>query len=193
MLATVCQLAQEVTARLGEPDLSWIAARQSVLAAESVYGALHLVAAIAAARAGERVTASGLLDRAREAAERLGADRNDFWLTFGPTNVAIHDVAVLLELGDPAGALRRAVAVDPSRLPTLERQSSHYVRLAQAYSARRRDAEAVGALLAAERLNPEGIHYHMLLRDLVHGLLRRERRRATPGLRGLAQRLHLSG
>jgi len=242
VLSTVCQLAQEVAARLGEPDLSWIAARHSLLAAQdaddrllaaasawrvchavlrvdnldevhdvatataadlrprlheptpealSVYGALHLVGAVAAARANDRAAAVGFLDEARSTAERLGSDRNDFWLTFGPTNVAIHDVAVLLELGDPAGALRRAAAVDPSRLPSLERRSTHHVQLAHAYSLRRKDGEAVGALLAAERFNPEGLRYNMLVRELVRGLLRRDRRRSTPGLPGLARRLDL--
>jgi transcriptional regulator with XRE-family HTH domain len=242
VLATVCQLAQEVAARLGEPDLSWIAAHRSLLAARdaddpllaaasawrvchavlrvdhldevhdvvtgaaadlrprlrdptpealSVYGALHLVGAVAAARGNDPATAFGFLDQARATADRLGADRNDFWLTFGPTNVAIHDVAVRLELGDPAGALRQAVAVDPSGLPSLERRSTHHVQLAHAYSLRRRYDEAVGALLAAERLNPEGLRYNMLVRELVRSLLRRDRRRTTPGLRGLARRLNL--
>jgi len=112
-------------------------------------------------------------------------------MTFGPTNVAIHDVAVLLERGDPAGALRRAVAIDPSPLPSLERRSSHHVHVAHAHALRRQEPEAVAALLAAERLNPEGLRYNMLVRELVRSLLRRQRRPAVPGLRGLAGRLHL--
>jgi hypothetical protein len=46
-------------------------------------------------------------------------------------------------------------------------------------------------MLQAERFNPEGLSYNMLARDLVRALLRRERRQATPGLRGLARRLHV--
>ncbi len=242
VLATVCQLAQEVAARLGEPDLSWIAAHHSLLAAQhaddhllvaasawrvchavlrvdnldevhdvatataadlrpqlrdptpeglSVYGALHLVGAVAAARGNDRAAAFGFLDEARASADRLGADRNDYWLTFGPTNVAIHDVAVLLEFGDPTGALRRAVAVDATGLPSLERRSTHHVQLAHAYSLRRKDGDAVRALLIAERFNPEGLRYNMLVRELVRSLLRRGRRQAAPGLRSLARRLNL--
>jgi len=156
-----------------------------------VYGALHLVGAVAAARGNDRATAIGFLAEARSTAGRLGADRNDFWLTFGPTNVAMHEVAVLLELGDPAGALRHAMAVDPSGLPSLERRSTHHVQLAHAFSLRRKDGEAVHALLAAEQFNPEGLHYNMLVRDLVRSLLRRDRRRSIPSLRGLARRLDL--
>jgi transcriptional regulator with XRE-family HTH domain len=242
VLALLYQLTQEVMARLGEPDLSWIAARHSVLAAEeaddrllaaagawrvchaalrvddldevddtatnavadlrrtypepgpehlSVDGALHLVAAVATARAGDGKEALALLDQARSTARRLGHDRNDFWMTFGPTNVAIHDVAVALEQGDPVRALRHAVAVDPSGLPSLERRSSHHVHLAHAHSLRRDDDRAVRALLVAERLNPEGLRYNMLVRELVRSLLRR--RRPISGLRALANRLHVLG
>jgi hypothetical protein len=63
------------------------------------------------------------------------------------------------------------------------------VHLAHAHSLRREDDEAVGALLVAERLNPEGLRYNMLVRELVRGLLRRRRR--VTGLRGLASRLHV--
>lgn len=239
VLALLCHVTQEVMARLGEPDLSWIAAHHSTLAAEeaddgllaaasawrvchavlrvddldevlgtatnalaelqrkapepgpehlSVAGALNLVAAVAAARAGEGRAALGYLDEARITAGRLGSDRNDFWMTFGPTNVAVHDVAIALELGDPARALRHAVAVDPSRLPSLERRSSHHVHRAHAHSLRREDGEAVRALLMAERLNPEGLRYNMLVRDLVRSLLRRRRQ---GGLAALAHRLHV--
>jgi hypothetical protein len=87
--------------------------------------------------------------------------------------------------------LRRGLALDPSGLPSLERRSTHHVQLAHAYSLQRKDAEAVRELLAAERLNPEGLRYNMLAHDFVRGMLRRERRRATPGLRPLARRLTL--
>ena len=242
VLALLGHLGQEVLARLGEPDLSWIAANHSVHAAErvadpallgasawrvchavlrvddveevhavatsavrelaprlgdpspailSVYGGLHLVGAVAAARAGDQPTARRFLDQARATARRLGIDRNDFWMTFGPTNVAMHDVAVLIEAGDPGGALRRGLGVDVSGLASLERQATHHVQLAHAYALRRKDSEAVRELLVAERLNPEGLRYNMLAHEFVRGILRRERRRVTPGLRGLARRLSL--
>src|SRR6266542_3960752 len=204
--ALLGHLGQEVLARLGEPDLSWVAANQSADAAEqvgdpalsgasawrvchavlrvddvdevytvatgaarelepaldepsgellSVYGGLHLVGAIASARAGDRPAAQHLLDRARTTAARHGA------------------------------------TVDPSGLASLERQSTHHVQLAHAYTLQRKDSEAVRELLVAERLNPEGVRYNMLAHDFVRGMLRRERRRVTPGLRGLARRLNL--
>ncbi len=241
--ALLGHLGQEVLARLGEPDLSWIVANQSADAADqvgdpalvgasawrvchaalrvddvgevyavatsaaralrpalrdepsaallSVYGGLHLVGAVASARAGDGAVARDLLGEARATAARLGSDRNDYWMSFGPTNVAMHDVAVLIESGDPKGALRRGMAVDPSGLMSLERQATHHVQLAHAQTLQRKDSEAVRELLVAERLNPEGLRYNMLAHDFIRGMLRRERRGVTPGLRGLARRLSL--
>ncbi len=243
-LALLCQLLQEVLARLGEIDLAWIAARQSQLAAAgtdndpaleaastwrvchaalrmdnldevynlttgaaaglrrslredpspeslSAYGGLQLVGAVAAIRASDPSTTDRFLAEARRTADELGAGRNDFWMTFDPTNVAIHDVEVLLERGEVATALRRSTTIDVTALPSLERRSTHFLNVARAHALRRQDAEAVTAILQAERFNPEGLRYNMLARDLVRALLRRERRQAMPGLRPLARRLQL--
>jgi transcriptional regulator with XRE-family HTH domain len=242
--ALLCQLLQEVMARLGEIDLAWIAADQSLRATAdtnndpaleaasawrvchaalrmdnldevynvaagaigklrrvlrdepspeslSAYGGLHLVGAVAAIRASDPIATDRFLGEARRAAGELGDGRNDFWMTFGPANVAIHDAEVLLERGEVAAALRHATTVDLSALPSLERRSTHYVNVARAHALRRHDAEALTAMLQAERFNPEGLSYNMLARDLVRALLRRERRQTMAGLRGLARRLHL--
>jgi DNA-binding XRE family transcriptional regulator len=242
--ALLCQLLQEVMARLGEIDLAWIAADQSLRAAAdtnndpaleaasawrvchaalrmdnldevynvaagaigklrrvlrdepspeslSAYGGLHLVGAVAAIRASDPIATDRFLGEARRAAGELGDGRNDFWMTFGPANVAIHDAEVLLERGEVAAALRHATTVDLSALPSLERRSTHYVNVARAHALRRHDAEALAAMLQAERFNPEGLSYNMLARDLVRALLRRERRQTMAGLRGLARRLYL--
>ena len=242
-LALVCQVAQEVAARLGEPDLSWIAADRALSAAReaehavqaavgawrvahaflrsgdidsarsaaavaaselapvlrsdptaaglSAHGALRLVGTIAAARAGDRADVARLLSDARRTAGALGEDRNDAWQTFGPTNTGVHATAVAMELGDPDAALAAARDVDPTRLLTLERQATHRVVLAHALAMRRRPDDAYRQLLAAERLNPEGLPHDMLARELVRSLLRRKGRKPA-GLRSLATRLHVA-
>lgn len=242
-LALVCQVAQEVAARLGEPDLSWIAADRALSAAReaedavqtavgawrvaqaflrsgdvdsaraaadtaasdlapilrteptaaglSAHGALRLVGTVGAARAGDRQDVAALLTDAHQAADELGEDRNDGWQTFGPTNTGVHATAVAVELGDSDGALAAARDVDPSRLLTLERQATHRVVLAQALAMRRRPDEAYRQLLAAERLNPEGLPHDMLARELVRAMLRRKGRKPA-GLRPLATRLRVA-
>jgi hypothetical protein len=133
-----------------------------------------------------------LLDDARVAASRRGTDRNDHWLTFGPANTAAHAVSIAVELGDPDTALAAAGEVDPARFLTLERQATHRVHLAAALLMRRRPDEACRQLLAAERLNPEGLPHDMMARELARGLLRRTGRQ-PPGLPALAARLRVAG
>jgi hypothetical protein len=243
-VALICQVAQEVAARLGEPDLSWIAAEKALSApleaedpvqvavgawrlahaflragdvdsarnvaapaaaelapllrmnptpeALSAYGALRLCGSVAAGRSGDRSDAERLLADARGTAATLGEDRNDGWQTFGPANVGVHGVSVALELGDPDAALSAAREVDPGRLLTWERQSTHRVHVAHALAMRRRDADALRQVAAAERLNPEGLPHDTLAREIVRGISRRAKGREIPGLRALANRLRVA-
>jgi hypothetical protein len=82
----------------------------------SVWGALNLVAAVIASTQGDRDLALEHLGKAETAAGWIGEDRNDYHTEFGPTNVALHSVAVSVELGDAGDALRRAADIDTSPL-----------------------------------------------------------------------------
>jgi transcriptional regulator with XRE-family HTH domain len=158
----------------------------------SVYGALFQKGAIAAARRDDPATARDLLAEAERAADLLGEDRNELWTAFGPTNVQIHRVSAAVELGDGGRAVELARAVTPARLarlPVLERRAHFLVDLARAYGQWGKDAEAEQALLDAEQLAPEEVHYQPLVRELTRDLLRRERRAVRPRLRRLAARL----
>jgi hypothetical protein len=71
------------------------------------------------------------------------------------TNVGIHRASVAVELGDAARVVEQARAIDPSRLPSLERRAHHLLDLAQGYGQWRKDHQALDALLHAERLAPK--------------------------------------
>jgi len=154
----------------------------------SMWGSLHLNAAIAAAQAGERAAARDLLGEARATARRLGVDRNDFQTFFGPTNVAIYEVSIPVELGDGGIAVERA-GIDTSGVKSLERRAHHLIDVARGYGQWAKDSEAVHTLLEAEQLAPEEVHYNVMVREFVRDLLRRERRSIKRDLRGLAQRV----
>jgi transcriptional regulator with XRE-family HTH domain len=157
----------------------------------SVWGAMLLTSAITAAKRNDRADAYAYVREARQAAERLGSDANHLATAFGPTNVALRTVAVPVELGDASEALQVARTIDPSPLAPnlLERRAMFHIDVARAYGQRHNDAAAVATLLEAERIAPEEIHYHVVVRELLRELLKRERRSATPGLRPLAQRV----
>jgi len=153
----------------------------------SLYGAFHLVLAIAAARDNERTDAHGYLDTARGIADRLGEDRNDFGTEFGPTNVAIHAVSVAVELGDAGQAIELSGLVDATTLSP-ERQARYLLDVAQAHSMRRRIGEALRALQDAERVAPEETRVHHLSRAITRDLLQLSGTRPRPELRDLAER-----
>jgi tetratricopeptide (TPR) repeat protein len=167
-----------------EPELG-----HAVPAHLSIYGALLQTSAVVAARRGDRAGATGFLTEAGVIAHRLGADRNDFWTVFGPTNVGIHRASVAVELGDAGRAVEQARAIDPSQLPSLERRAHHLLDLAQGYGQGRKDHQALDALLHAERLAPQEVHQQPTVQRLVVELLQRERRTTKPRLRELATRV----
>jgi transcriptional regulator with XRE-family HTH domain/tetratricopeptide (TPR) repeat protein len=154
----------------------------------SVWGALHLVLAVVASRRGQRAAAREHLGAAEDAGKRVGVDRNDFHTEFGPTNVALHAVAVAVELGDAGEALDRAERIDSSGL-SAERRARLLIDVARANAQLRRSAEAVAALSEAESLTPEQVRDHRFVRETVRDLLQLAGRRPAPELRALAQRI----
>jgi transcriptional regulator with XRE-family HTH domain len=154
----------------------------------ALWGALNQVGAVIATRAGEEETARECLRKAEEAAERLPSDRNDFHTEFSRANVALHAVAIAVDLGNAGEALRRAAGLDTTKLST-ERRARFLLDVARAYAQRRKAADTVRTLEEAEALTPEQIRSHPMVREMVRDLLRQERRTVNPGLRALAQRV----
>jgi hypothetical protein len=157
----------------------------------AMWGSLLLTAALAAARQGDASQAWELLGEGKGAARRLGAEHADLNTIFGPVSLAISSVQLAAELGDGREVLRRAERIDPMRLPAhlVERRSHFLIDVARGHADRADDATAVGTLLEVERMAPEELRYNPIAGELVRVLLRRERRAATPELRGLSARL----
>jgi hypothetical protein len=155
----------------------------------TVYGALHLAAATAAAACYDRATTASLLITARGIAERTG-ETNHMGTAFGPVNVAIHTISASLKLGDARTATETGEALHLAALPVglVGRRTQVNLDLARAYAMSRKDAAAVNLLLAAERLSPQLVRYDQATRDLLTELLRSEHRPSTPELRPLARR-----
>ncbi|MBE1588191.1 helix-turn-helix domain-containing protein [Nonomuraea angiospora] len=159
----------EETARTAAEAL-WFLTDQGNLEAMSLWGGLTLQRAVAASRLNQADVAYGHLSRAREMAARVGEGRNDYNTEFGPANVALHEVAVAVEVGDAGHALRVGAAVDASTL-SLERRARLAVDLARAHAQRRQVDEAMAQLLEAESITPEQVRNHRVVRQLVSDLL----------------------
>lgn len=161
------------------------------LTAVSLRGSAWLSAAAASARRGDSREAYAALNAAAVCAAELGQDRCDLATVFGPTNVAIHQVAIAIELGDARDALRHipAVQLDGLPKPLTERRARFLIDVARSYAHVRDDTAALGALLQAETTAPDELRHHRLTHELVPQLLARERR--TSDLRALASRCNL--
>jgi transcriptional regulator with XRE-family HTH domain len=155
----------------------------------SVYGALHLAAATAAAAIYDRAMSLTLLAKAREIAQTTG-EGNRMGTAFGDVNVSIHAISAALQLGDAKTAIETGEALDLAALPAgcTGRRTQLHLDLARAYAMRRQDAAAVNLLVAAERLSPQLVRYDGRTRDVLTTLLRREHQPSTPELRPLARR-----
>jgi len=153
----------------------------------SLYGALHLVLAVAAARDNKRKEAREHLDTASQIADQLGQDRDDYGTEFGPTNVAIHAVSIAVELGDAGQAIELGHQVNAASLSP-ERQARYLLDLAQAHAMRRQIGEALHALQEAERIAPEETRVHYVGRAVTRELLQLSGLRPRPELHDLAER-----
>lgn len=142
----------------------------------SIWGYLHLQAALAMARAGNAVRAWEAHDEAARAANALGSDRNDYRLAFGPTNVGIWSVGLAVELCDHQRALTNAGRV---RLPTNTvrvRASHHHIDLSRGWLYHGDRQQALACLLTARRIAPQYVRSHPQVRETLHALARSERR-----------------
>jgi transcriptional regulator with XRE-family HTH domain len=159
----------------------------------SVCGSLLLLLAIMAARRDDSAAARAALHKTGQLAEQLGRDGNWLWTAFGPTNVAIHQLSVHVRLGSAKQAMQLGETIDTGGLPAVLRGRRSQVHLEISWAAAKQadDALAVLHLIEAERVAEQAVSRNASARELISTLLQRERRVATPGLRGLAARAGL--
>lgn len=153
----------------------------------SVLGSLHLVKAVVHARCGQRAEAREELAKAQEVADRLGEDRNDYNLEFGPTNVAIQTVSTAVDLGDAGEAIDVGQTIDATSLSP-ERRGRLLMDLGRAHAQRRHLGDAVDLLLRAEAVSPETVRTHTAVRQAVKELVLLAGPNAQPDLMALAER-----
>jgi len=165
--------------------------KNSSLLGLASWGGLLLTGAVASARMGDASGAWELLGEARTASRLVGTEFADIHTIFGPINVSIHSVQVAAELGEGHDAVRRSERVDAESLPSSlnERRSQFLIDLAQGHALLRSDGAATDTLLRAEQTAPEEVQFNPTTHYLVRTMLDGERVGATPGLRGLAQRI----
>jgi transcriptional regulator with XRE-family HTH domain len=153
-----------------------------------IYGMHHLIRAEMAARAGQVSVAAAHLDEAARVAAHTG-DRPGDWFSFGPTNVGMWRLAVLVALGDGPAARITPPGFHPEILPSAQRRATYFIDLARALlQGRGRDDAAAAALYRAEMIAPQQVCASDGAREALRTLLSRPRYGRDGRLRGLATR-----
>lgn len=166
-----------------------LTARTSDPTCAAMAGALHLVAATAAAKRRHwDMARKRVADHAAPAAD-LAGEGNVQWTVFGPTNVRLHLLSIEMEAGDPGEALRLADQVDTDQLPSRERAFTFSVEVANCYDLRREDAGVLLQLLGLESVAPEDLARSPLARNLVLKVIRRGRAMHARQAEALASRV----
>jgi len=155
-------------------------------------GGVQLAGAFAAARAKDPAEHARLRRLVEQAADRLGADRLVFGNNFGPGDVALQHVGELVELHQPAKALRRAEQLPTDPLPQVDRRAFHRIHQAKARFLQRKDRETAGLLLQAWEIAPELTPHEQMTAEMVRAMAERARYRYNPQLRILVDRLGIA-
>jgi transcriptional regulator with XRE-family HTH domain len=142
----------------------------------AVAGQLHLGASIIAARARQAGTVTAHLEQAAEYAARTGEAGHVHFLSFGPTNVAVHDVSASVEMRQYDVALRKAAAVNPPRDWAMSRVAHFHVDRARCEMEVGRTDAALRSLTTARKLAPQQTRYHPGARETIKALVQTARR-----------------
>ncbi|MFI6585886.1 helix-turn-helix domain-containing protein [Embleya sp. NPDC050493] len=141
-------------------------------------GALHLQAAVLAARRHDSQGASERIHAARELAQRTG-ELPHYGLSWGPTNVVVHAVSTAVDLERPDDAIAEG---DPLTFPPdwpRSREGHHWIDMSRAYLWKGRHDKALECLNKARAAAPQQARYHPSVRETVEALVRH--RRTVPG------------
>jgi hypothetical protein len=160
----------------------------------SVYGALLLDAALAAARLDDSATVRELVLGADDVAAKLRGDSNHNWACFSPTNVKLYKAAAAVYMGDGRAAVDIHDGLDNTRFAALpaERRADHYLNIARAYIQIGKPHTAAQLLLAADRAASPEVRNRPAGHEVLAELLRRTRTNPPIPIRSLAEQLRIA-
>ncbi|WP_181764215.1 helix-turn-helix domain-containing protein [Streptomyces albidus (ex Kaewkla and Franco 2022)] len=142
----------------------------------AVAGQLHLGATVIAARARDTEAVTAHLAEAERHAQRTGEAGHVHWLSFGPANVAAHEVSANVELRRYGKALEKARKVQLPADWAMSRRAHVYIDRARSEMETGRTDAAIGSLVEARRMAPQQTRYHPGARETIKGLVHQRRR-----------------
>lgn len=148
----------------------------------AVAGQLHLGATVIAARARDAGLVDTHLAEARRIVKRTGDASEVHWLSFGPANVAVHEVSALGELRQYGQAVEKARKVKMPNTWATSRRAHFYIDRARSEMEIGRCEAALKSLVRAREAAPQQTRYHPAARETIQGLVHQQRK--TPDTLG---------
>lgn len=145
-------------------------------ATTAVSGQLHLGASVICARARDTDAVQAHLAEAEARAAQIGDASDVHWLSFGPSNVALHRMSAAVEMRQYGQALAEAREMHlPPGLAT-SRRAHFLIDKARSEMETGRTEAALASLIDARRAAPEQTRYHPGARETITGLVHAARR-----------------
>uniref|UniRef100_A0AAU1I9S4 Helix-turn-helix domain-containing protein n=1 Tax=Streptomyces sp. NBC_00180 TaxID=2903632 RepID=A0AAU1I9S4_9ACTN len=142
----------------------------------AVTGQLHLGASVIAARARQTSTVADHISEARQIATRIGDSSDVHWLSFGPTNVALHRMSAAVEMRHYDAALKQSRKIKlPPSLAT-SRRAHFFIDRARTEMETGHAEAALRSLVDARHAAPEQTRYHPGAGGTISGLVHLSRR-----------------
>lgn len=141
----------------------------------TAWGGLMLHAAVASGARADGARAEDYLRIASAGAARVGSDRHDYWVSFGPSHVAVQTTHIMTALNKPDKALKAASRVRPERLFNVQ-YGRHLLNESRSLLERKRTDEALEAAERAYAISPEWFRHQGFARTLTEDLAERKSR-----------------
>lgn len=146
-------------------------------ATTAVAGQLHLGASVIAARARDADAVKTHLAEATRLAAKTGERAAEVhWLSFGPTNVALHRMSAAVEMRRYGAALDQARDLHLPADTAISRLAHFLIDRARSEMEVGKTEDALGSLVEARRAAPEQTRYHPGARETISGLVHAARR-----------------
>lgn len=168
--------------RLVAAGHSIVGAAEQTREAVAVTGQLHLGASVIAARADQQTAVDTHIAEARNCAERTGDASEVHWLSFGPTNVALHRMSAAVEMRQYDEALTQARQITLPMALATSRRAHFLIDKARSEMETGRTEAALVSIVDARHTAPEQTRHHPGARETIKGLVHISRR--TPDTLG---------
>lgn len=151
----------------------------------TAWGGLMMHAAVLAGAAGRRDDADEYLAAARAGGALMQSDRHDYWVSFGPSQVAVQTTHIHTATESPEIALRAHGQVQPADLLPIQR-ARHLLNVAASLRIRRRSDQALRITEQAESIGGREWFRHQRFAASLVTDLRSDLAREPEGLRKLS-------